>query len=156
KSHPLAERVCEAAERNPELYGLSHEASADGHPDADGYFVVEKINAISVVSLVAEPATNKSLFEERTISTPKKITIPALLDQRAGDKRRPKPVRKLLLEMDMDGCTAKEVDEPAAEMDPRAALAAAVGQLAASSDAADHELATKIMKLLKPESPEEP
>lgn len=63
KSHPVAERLFEAAERNPALFGLSHNARGDGETDADGWFVVEAITEVRSVDLVADPATTKGLFE---------------------------------------------------------------------------------------------
>ena len=44
-------------------------------------------------------------------------------------------------------------DVPAPELDGRQLLAQAVAALVQSGDAADHDLAQKVMKLLKPEAP---
>lgn len=64
KSHPMAERICEAAERMPDVFGLSHNADGDGET-RDGVFVVEKIIGVRHVDVVADPATTKSLSESR-------------------------------------------------------------------------------------------
>lgn len=62
KSHPQAESVVEAAERNPALFGLSH--NADGRMTRNGsQYIVEEIVGVRSVDLVADPATTKSLFE---------------------------------------------------------------------------------------------
>jgi len=62
KSHPQAEAVIEAAERNPALFGLSH--NADGRLSRKGSeYLVEEIVGVRSVDLVADPATTKSLFE---------------------------------------------------------------------------------------------
>lgn len=62
KSHPQAEAVIEAAERNPALFGLSH--NADGRMVRRGSeYLVEEIVGVRSVDLVADPATTKSLFE---------------------------------------------------------------------------------------------
>ena len=62
KSHPQAEAVIEAAERNPALFGLSH--NADGRMVRRGKeYLVEEIVGVRSVDLVADPATTKSLFE---------------------------------------------------------------------------------------------
>ena len=67
KSHPMAERICEAAERNDmnDTFGLSHNAQGDGQEDDDGCFVVNSIVEVRHVDLVADPATTKSLREAR-------------------------------------------------------------------------------------------
>jgi hypothetical protein len=68
KSHPMAERICEAAERNDmnDTFGLSHNAQGDGQEDDQGCFVVSSIVEVRHVDLVADPATTKSLREART------------------------------------------------------------------------------------------
>lgn len=68
KSHPMADRVCEAAER-PELstaFGMSHTACAGKtRPGNSGRLIVEEIEDVSSVDLVADPATVKGLFESK-------------------------------------------------------------------------------------------
>lgn len=65
RSHPMAERICEAAERMPDVFGLSHNAGGDGDYDKNGVFVVSNIVEVRHVDLVADPATTKSLQESR-------------------------------------------------------------------------------------------
>lgn len=60
KSHPIAERVCEAAERMPEQFGLSHNAQGT----MEGKKVVS-IDHVYSVDLVRYPATVNSLFESQ-------------------------------------------------------------------------------------------
>ncbi len=62
KSHPLAESVFEAAERNPALFGMSHVAVC-GTKRVNGRETVESINKVLSIDLVADPATTKSLYE---------------------------------------------------------------------------------------------
>jgi hypothetical protein len=62
KSHPMADRVCEAAERMPDMFGLSHNAEGEGDTE-DGVFVVHHIVDVRHVDLVPDAATNKSLSE---------------------------------------------------------------------------------------------
>lgn len=69
KSHPMAERICEAAERMPDVFGLSHNAGGDGKVDKDGTFIVDEIVEVRHVDLVADPATTKSLQESRQAET---------------------------------------------------------------------------------------
>lgn len=58
KSHPIADRVCEAAERMPEQFGFSH--NAQGTMDGK---TVTSIDHVYCVDLVRYPATNVSMFE---------------------------------------------------------------------------------------------
>lgn len=62
KSHPQAELVAEAAERNPNRIGLSHHA--EGTVRMDGQrVIVETVERVHSVDLVQTPATNAGLFE---------------------------------------------------------------------------------------------
>ena len=62
KSHPQAELVAEAAERNPNRIGLSHHA--EGTVRMDGQrVIVETVERVHSIDLVQTPATNAGLFE---------------------------------------------------------------------------------------------
>lgn len=64
KSHPLAERLVEAAER-PDLhtvFGFSHDAQGAERPGSGGS-IIESIEEVFSVDLVADPATNRGLYE---------------------------------------------------------------------------------------------
>jgi hypothetical protein len=63
KSHPHAEMLFEAAERNPAHCGLSHNAQGDCERTVDGMNVVRKIHSARSVDVVRRPATNETLFE---------------------------------------------------------------------------------------------
>lgn len=64
KSHPLAERLCEAAERMPGAFGLSHDvAKWQGDYDGDGVYVITAIERVDGVDLVDSPGTTSGLFE---------------------------------------------------------------------------------------------
>lgn len=65
KSHPLAEQVCEAAERFPTQFGLSHDAEGRTARQG-GKLIVESVIAVHSVDLVNTPATNAGLFESVT------------------------------------------------------------------------------------------
>lgn len=69
KTHPMAERICEAAERMPDAFGMSHNAQGEGEENKDGVFVVSKIVEVRHVDLVADPATTKSLSESKKMKT---------------------------------------------------------------------------------------
>lgn len=66
RSHPIADRLCEAAETNPDLFGLSINADGESLPDKpDGHLLVTRIVAVKSVDLVSDPATVSSLFESQ-------------------------------------------------------------------------------------------
>lgn len=67
KSHPLAERLAEAAEGMPEAYGLSHDVSDwDGGLDGEGVYAITRIRKLEGVDLVDEPGSTRSLYESTT------------------------------------------------------------------------------------------
>ncbi len=61
--HPLAEQLAWDAENAPENVGLSHNVLARTRRDGNAV-VVESIDKVHSVDLVADPATTKGLFEE--------------------------------------------------------------------------------------------
>jgi len=62
KSHELAPMIFEAAERRPQLFGLSH--NAEGRTKREGNTtVVEEVTDVRSVDLVTDPATTSGLFE---------------------------------------------------------------------------------------------
>ena len=94
KSHAYADRICEAAERFPESFGMSHEAYSPGPSLVNGEQVIESIRHVSSIDIVTSPATNKGLFESIqttpkepvvTTKTPVKTSIRKLLEA-AGPK----------------------------------------------------------------------
>ena len=133
KSHPLAERICEAAERMPELFGLSHNAQGAGENDKDGTFVVSEIVEVRSVDLVGEPATNRGIWESRG---KKRMKIRAYLEavfKRLVPKRQAimKPILDLKedymdadmpAEMPNDDQSGSEPPEDAETGDPEDAL----------------------------------
>lgn len=77
KEHPVASLVAEAAERNPNRFGLSHNAEGTVSRDGDRN-VVESIESVRSVDLVQSPATNRGLFES---SLWEEMNVPAAIDQ---------------------------------------------------------------------------
>lgn len=64
KAHPVAAAVAEAAERMPAAMALSHMARPAGFSVKGGEVVIDKIDKVFSVDLIAEkPGTNKTLFE---------------------------------------------------------------------------------------------
>lgn len=77
KSHPMAERVFEAAE-NPELvdaFGFSHNAHTIREQAPDGHVIHKRITRVRSVDLVADPATTKSIFESESPMEPNDPTL---------------------------------------------------------------------------------
>ena len=68
KASPLAPVVIESAQRNPSLFGFSHDARGKVERK-DGRDVVTAIEAVKSVDLVTDPATTRSLFESRQTMT---------------------------------------------------------------------------------------
>ncbi|MFH1266681.1 MAG: hypothetical protein ABIK89_13205 [Planctomycetota bacterium] len=63
-SDPRSAKVLEAAQRRPNLLGLSHDATGQVREDrATGKLIVDRIEAVRSVDLVADPATTAGLFE---------------------------------------------------------------------------------------------
>ncbi len=91
KAHPLAGALTEAAERRPELFGLSHNARGK-EKRVNGEAVIESIDSVSSVDLVADPASTKGLHESRTMfqtlaqlletlkGTPQGVTLKEMAD----------------------------------------------------------------------------
>lgn len=62
-SHPMAPAVCEAAEKMPDIFGLSHNANVRESLDSGQ---VIAINRVRSVDLVADPGTTRGIFESST------------------------------------------------------------------------------------------
>lgn len=72
-SHPFTERILEAAEKMPQIYGLSHNAKGEGFEDKKTKkFVVNRVAEVRHVDLVADPATTHSLAESKEAEMPAK------------------------------------------------------------------------------------
>lgn len=65
KSHPMAETVCEAAERHDiGRFGLSHNVECEGERLMDGSVVVHRIAEVHSVDVVNDPATSHTFTEQ--------------------------------------------------------------------------------------------
>ena len=148
KTHPLYERVMEAAERMEDAYAFSHNADGNGHTEDDGTFVCTAVVEVRSVDLVADGATNRSLFESHTMQT----TLRQLIEA-----SKAKPLFKRLLEMPEDEMPPLDMPmdappEAPVEGDWKADLVAAIGKLVSSENEEDHKLAQKVMSMLKPQA----
>jgi hypothetical protein len=142
--HALTEDVLDDVERRLGIFGLSHNVDARVER-RNGVDVVTEIVKVRSVDLVTDPATNKNLWESRRMAT----TLKQIIESSTLAKR----AKRALLEMEGMGDTlAEPMEAPEPESDGRKLLAQAVAALVGGDDDADHELAAKVMKLLKPES----
>jgi len=78
RSHSLYESICEAAERNPAMLGLSHNAEGKTRRDR-GKTLVERIIRVRSVDLVTDPATSVGLFESKGLDMSTEDFAKALL-----------------------------------------------------------------------------
>ena len=81
RSHPQADMIAEAAERNPRRFGLSHNAVGQVR-HREGQCVVEAIDKVHSVDIVQNPATSSGLFEAETPMPP--IAESALIPTEPG------------------------------------------------------------------------
>ncbi len=105
RSHPQAAVLVEAAERNPQRFGLSH--NAEGKVSRRGEkTTVESVEKVRSVDVVQNPATNRGLFEseERKMSH---RTVKEVLEQHGGRLSR------LFEETALAGLAGAPVDVPA-------------------------------------------
>jgi len=92
-SHPFTERILEAAEKMPQIYGLSHNAKGEGFEDKKTKkFVVNKVAEVRHVDLVADPATTHSLAESKEAEVPAEQEAEEGAYTRVGYKSRKRGV----------------------------------------------------------------
>jgi len=118
KSNPSAALICEAAERNPRLIGLSHNAEGRTRRER-GKTLVEKVTRVRSVDLVTDPATTRGLFESEEIDMPKKKTVRQIAE--SLDKKIPEV--KLLLEVTEEGAPMAAAADAPVEAAPEAGSA---------------------------------
>lgn len=155
KSHPLANAILEAAERNPALFGFSHVAICQTRPGANGREQVESVRSVESVDIVAEPATTKGFFEGKTVAVKLKEYLDKLapkcgLKQVGRAKRLAEDDGFSDLDMPADA-PAPEADDTSADDGISAAFKAAimsVVEAAISGDMDPGEALKKIKTLL--------
>lgn len=106
KSHPLAERLCEAAERMPNVFGFSHNAEGDTEI-VNGECVVMKITEVRSVDLVGDPATTNGLSESKKQGRTMKTCLKKLLEKFAP---KYKAAKRLMEDDAMASPIAADVD----------------------------------------------
>lgn len=84
RSHPYAESVVEAAERMPNVYGLSHTARGRERRRPGGPATIERVESVQSVDLVGDPATVAGLYESR--GNGRMATMKELRESLAGSR----------------------------------------------------------------------
>lgn len=161
RSHDFSERFMEVAERNPKVFVLSHNVDGDGYIcNRTGKHIIESIPTVRSVDVVeyGRGGTNTSIFEGHEVRRTLKQT---LLESKV---KRTRFVARLLemddefMDMPVDDMPMDDVDGDG-DVDTTDAwkqdLVNAISKLVESQDSASHDLAMKILGMLKPEVAEE-
>ncbi len=141
KTHPMAETLFEAAESMPDAFCLSHNAYGKGEVKGTRYVVTE-IPEVRSVDVVAYGGTTTSLFESQAMK-PKTVTLRELLEAMGGYETACK-------EMDDSIAAAPVPEEP--KQGWREALANAIAACVKDEDEEAHDVAKKLLNILKPEA----
>ena len=105
KSHPMTKQLVEAAQRFPEIFGLSHDAGGD-EQIIDGERRVVEMYEVKSVDVVADPATNEGLFESYQPASPMKSRM----------KRRAKRMAEMEIKSDILDPVAMRMQQKAKRM----------------------------------------
>lgn len=112
--HPMAESLFWAAENDPSFYGMSHVAMCKtSYDQSTGREVVEAIDSVESIDLVADPATTKGLHESKSKGNPM-FTIKKFLEGVAHKATVPQ-ILKVKRLAEMEGMADLPMPEPAAE-----------------------------------------
>lgn len=155
KSHAMANTLFEVAERKPDRFGLSHNASGDV-AQVGGKSLVESIKSVRSVDLVQNPATVSSLFESEDPLATKTMTFKTVIESLPA-KSRDRQGLTTLLEMDalpmvtadMPVDVAAAGPAPTADEAARAAFEAAMVAILRDNSITWDETKTKIIELVK-------
>lgn len=151
---PLAVRMLNAAEKKPNAFVLSHNAMGAGEVVGKRWRVT-RVPRVNSVDIVTDGGTNHSLLEAREQARHKGLATVKTLKQLIESKT-PK-LSALLLPLLEDGEYGDmPVAEEAEDESWKDHLVKAIGKLVEGDDPECHELANKILAMLKPASEEEP
>ena len=105
-AHPAAQQLLWDAEHHPSAVGLSHDAQGR-IVRRDGHVVVEAIDSVRSVDLVAEPATTRSLFEDRDMPV---TDVSPAAQTASQDATHPDPLDALYQSLTLEDLQAKRPD----------------------------------------------
>jgi hypothetical protein len=111
-AHPLAAAVAEAARRRPQLMGLSHNAVGRGRRE-NGREVIESIESVQSVDLVADPASVSGLFESKGCPAVAKKKLSELIESLKATRPGASRALKEMAEAGLMSPSA-EMEEPPA------------------------------------------
>lgn len=151
KNHPLADSVCEAAEREEmnDVFGMSHNAQGEGTVDKNDIFVVSKITEVRHVDLVADPATTKSLTESQSPSE-QETEEAARSGVRYKSKRQTPGARRKFVKAKSKG--AKKPTGTLKESEDMGDLHNAIMQILTKNETPDDKKADEIVAILTGEA----
>lgn len=125
QSHPMSARIVEAADRNPDLFGFSHNIQGDTRDEPDGTETVLRITEVRSVDLVDEPATTGGLFEGARRMRLRDYFEALRLPRLKGEKGKARLKRLFeggMMDADMDAPADTPPPDDAPADDHRAAL----------------------------------
>lgn len=157
---PLTPKVLEAAERNPNQFGMSHVAECKTYFEG-GVEYVSEIVRVESVDIVTDPATVNGIFEGKT--TVSKIKL-SELSAKIGPKLGPKKWTRFESVLEMDTAYGDtEVDMPADDEPAEDTLLSAMQTLVAaivdqcnSGELSPEEAGTKVTAFLNTHLGKEP
>jgi hypothetical protein len=152
-AHPMSRQVIEAAQRRPDLFALSWNCDGTfGGQDEQGRDVIIAVEMIRGVDLVDCGATNKSLFEGLFMPT-----IRQIIARRVRSPRMRRALREAADDAHIGGATpVMEPDDEAGNGGGwRQCLADAIGKCVSSGDPEAHDVALKLMRMLRPDEGDE-
>jgi hypothetical protein len=144
-THPMAARVMEAAEKMPDAFACSHNASGEGEV-RNARYVILHITEVRSVDIVADGGTCLSLFESRKHSM-KTVQLKASIESAKYDLQK----RARLLEA-MQSCGLKEDEEIPVEAEEPGYedhCAAMIGALVKDTSLSAEEKKKKVAKAMK-------
>ena len=146
KSHPMAERICEAAEDpdKEDLFALSHNARGGGEV-VNRRYVITVIREVRSCDIVADGGTNRSLRESKE-HVPMRNTLKQIYESYYKGTRPEKDRTKVRQLFEMMGTTYEdmEMDDAGPEADAADHLYNAYKALCKSNP----ELAKKVLKMM--------
>ncbi len=145
QEHPRYKEICEAVEKFPKHFGLSHVADIDSEKRGAVEHVT-RIGEVFSVDIVTDPATTNGIFESRD-TTMKKKTIKQVLESTKGSTS---VFRKVIAEMVEAGVMPEtaEVSVPDSAGEDESIKAGIMAAIAKKLESATPDELKKVLKAL--------